>query len=70
MYVDGPCGNVSRSQNRLSIAFKPCTCPKIGFQPKNIDSGANTCECECDSRLYPYITGNKCNLSNRNAGKK
>ena len=33
----------------------------IGFQPKNNNSEANTCKCECDSRLYPYITGNKCN---------
>lgn len=61
LYPDGPCRNVSRSQSRLNIAFKNCICPKIGFQVKNNDSEANTCECGCDSRLYPFITGSMCN---------
>ena len=61
LYADGPCRNVSRSQSRLSVAFKHCKCPKIGFQPKCNDSKAVTCECECDSRLYPYITKYDCN---------
>ena len=61
LYADGPCRNVSRSQSRLSVAFKRCKCPKIGFQPKCNDSKAVTCECECDSRLYPYITKYDCN---------
>ena len=61
LYAEGPCRNVSRSQSKLSIAFKPCICPKIGFQPKYNDSNTVTCECECDSRLHPYITNNECN---------
>ena len=63
LYTEGPCRNVSRSQSRLRIVFKPCTCPKIGFQAKDRRSDAITCECVCDSRLYPYIgtAENDCN---------
>ena len=61
LYAEGPCRNVSRSQSRVSIVFQPCNCPKIGFQPKYNEPEAITCECICDSRLYPYITGNECN---------
>lgn len=61
LYPEGPCRNVSKSQSRISVAFKSCDCPKIGFQPKSNDSEAVTCECECDSRLLPYITSNECN---------
>ena len=60
LYPEGPCRNVSESQSRLNIAFKTCECPKIGFQPKFSDSEAVTCECECDTRLLPYITSNGC----------
>ena len=63
LYAEGPCRNVSRSQSRLRVVFKPCTCPKIGFQAKDRRSDAITCECVCDSRLYPYIgtAENDCN---------
>ena len=63
LYAEGPCRNVSRSQSRLRVVFKPCTCPKIGFQAKDRQSDAITCECVCDSRLYPYIgtAENDCN---------
>lgn len=60
LYPEGPCRNVSKSQSKLSIRFKNCTCPKIGFQPKYNDSEGITCKCECDSRLYPYFTKNNC----------
>ena len=61
LYAKGPCRNVSRSQSRVSIAFQPCTCPKIGFQPEYNEPDAITCKCVCDIRLHSYITDNQCN---------
>lgn len=62
LYSEGPCRNAGQSRSRLSIGFEKCECSKIGFQPKFNDSEAVTCECECDSRLLPYITNNECNF--------
>ena len=70
LYAEGPCRNVSRSQSRVSIVFQPCNCPKIGFQPKYNEPEAITCECICDSRLYPYITGNECNYQTGSLTRK
>ena len=63
LYAEGPCRNVNRSQSRLRVVFKPCTCLTIGFQAKDRRSDAITCECVCDSRLYPYFgtAENDCN---------
>lgn len=51
LYADGPCRNARESQAKLSIHFRPCTCP-IGFQ---LSSEINDCVCICDSRLSPYF---------------
>ena len=52
LYADGPCRNARVSQAKLSVRFRPCTCP-IGFQ---LSSETNDCVCVCDSRLSPYFT--------------
>ena len=71
LYAEGPCRNVIRSQSRVSIAFQPCTCPKIGFQPKyNYEPDAIICECVCDVRLYPYITDDECNYQTGSLTRK
>ena len=57
LYADGPCGSSRLSMRYLYVKFSECTCP-IGFQP--LDS-ITRCECDCDSKLSPYIT--KCNLT-------
>ena len=51
LYADGPCRNARASQAKLSVHFRPCTCP-IGFQ---LSSEINDCVCICDSRLIPYF---------------
>ena len=52
LYADGPCGSSRLSTRQLYIEFTDCTCP-VGFQPL----ASNTrCECDCDSKLFPYIT--------------
>ena len=70
LYAEGPCRNASWSQSRVKIAFQPCSCPKIGFQPKHSEPNAITCECICDSRLYPYITNNECNYQTGSLTRK
>lgn len=61
LYADGPCRDKGISVLRVEINILPCTCP-LGFQPLNSrDSNNSTCECDCDLRLYPYIT--QCNHS-------
>ena len=64
LYADGPCRNASMSQRRVNINFLPCDCP-IGFQPKNTEKNPISCECVCDSKLSPYITGTNCNYQNK-----
>ena len=54
LYADGPCKDAPKSSKTILIKFTPCQCP-IGFQPKDEENYTN-CECECDSRLHPYIT--------------
>ena len=54
LYADGPCKDTSKSKKTIHVEFIPCHCP-IGFQPKHVEN-YTTCGCECDSRLYPYIT--------------
>ena len=61
LYANGPCGDKGISKLTLEISLLPCTCP-VGFQPSNKkDINNATCECDCDPRLYPFIT--KCNAS-------
>lgn len=52
LYAGGPCKDARPSQGRLTIILLPCECP-TGFQEivTNI-----SCECACDSNLFPYIT--------------
>ena len=57
LFADGPCGSSTLSTQHLYIEFSECTCP-VGFQPLDSDTG---CECDCDSKLSPYITS--CNLT-------
>ena len=56
MYAEGPCKDAGISQLRLPIKILPCEC-STGFQRKYTDRA--TCECKCDSALFPHIT--KCN---------
>ena len=60
MYAIGPCGSAKLSQLKQDIQFLPCDCP-VGFQRDF--SEKTKCECGCDSRLRPYITG--CNVQNK-----
>lgn len=53
VYADGPCKDAQPSQQTVKIEFLPCSCP-IGFQPK--PDVTTECGCECDKKLYPYIT--------------
>lgn len=52
LYADGPCKDATPSQLTLEVEFILCSCP-IGFQPK---ADNTKCDCECDAKLYPYIT--------------
>ena len=67
LYPEGPCRNASRSRMRIRITFQPCTCPVIGFKPKQNESNSGnetmsmTCDCVCDPRMAPFIFGNDCN---------
>ena len=59
MYAGGPCDKAAKSTGTVSIVFLNCTCP-TGFQQKQ--SNKNTsCECICDSQLFPFITDPNCN---------
>ena len=53
LFADGPCGDSPLSIRQMNVQFLNCTCP-IGFEPSSRKS--STCECNCDSRLFPYIT--------------
>ena len=53
LFANGPCGSSELSIRILDIQFLKCTCP-VGFQPNS--ESLTTCECSCDSKLYPYIT--------------
>ena len=59
LYAEGPCKYIGISKSYIEIDFIPCNCP-IGFQT-NSDLETDTCDCICDSSLYPYIT--KCDVS-------
>ena len=59
LFADGPCGSSTLSIQHLYIEFSECTCP-VGFQPLDSDT---SCECDCDSKLSPYITN--CNLTTK-----
>ena len=58
MYAEGPCKDANKSQLQLPVQLSACKCP-IGFQIKRSVTKRVTCECECDSTLYPHIT--QCN---------
>ena len=53
LFANGPCGSVPLSAQQVNIKFLNCTCP-IGFEPSSRKT--STCECNCDSSLFPYIT--------------
>ena len=53
LFADGPCGNSPLSMRQIDIQFLNCTCP-IGFEPSSRKT--ITCECNCDSKIFPYIT--------------
>ena len=55
IYADGPCRNASRSQKTVNVKFLNCFCP-VGFQPKNPEKNATSCECVCDSKLKQYVS--------------
>ena len=59
IYARGPCNDAPRSIKYISVMFLNCVCP-IGFQPKLIDQNIS-CECICDSKLYPYVADPNCN---------
>ena len=54
----GPCLKASRSTKLFYMYFVNCECP-VGFQQKQVNKDV-TCECICDSQLYPYITDPNC----------
>ena len=53
LFANGPCGNSPLSTRQINIQFLKCTCP-IGFEPSS--KKISTCECNCDSKLFPHIT--------------
>lgn len=57
LYADGPYGDAPLSTSLVTVQFIHCTCP-IGFLPTQSET---RCECNCDSKLFPYIT--RCNLT-------
>ena len=52
LFADGPCGSSTPSIRHIDILFVNCTCP-VGFQPS---TSKIRCQCECDSKLSPYLT--------------
>ena len=60
LYAIGPCKDAKVSQGQINIQFLSCTCP-VGFQPNTMET--TKCVCECDSKLYPYIT--ECHQQNK-----
>ena len=73
LYGEGPCRNTTRSQLRVNVTFLPCTCPKIGFQPKQeTENNTNSCECVCNKWLtrYSWVTENGCNYQTGSLTKK
>ena len=58
IYPHGPCGKAARSTKYIPITFLNCACP-VGLQSKQIDQNIS-CECVCDSKLYPYIADPNC----------
>ena len=52
LFADGPCGSSTPSIRYVDILFANCTCP-VGFQSSNSEI---QCQCECDSKLSPYLT--------------
>ena len=62
LYAKGPCKDAHYSTRHVNITFVPCKCSTPGFSPK-IET--TTCECICDPRLSPYITGADCNYTDK-----
>ena len=52
LFADGPCGSSIPSIRYVDILFANCTCP-VGFQSS---TSKIRCQCECDSKLSPYLT--------------
>ncbi|XP_064390022.1 uncharacterized protein LOC135337933 [Halichondria panicea] len=50
LYADGPCANLGKSTQSISITFLPCTCP-VGFQQTN---DTIECICDCDPDLQQH----------------
>ena len=59
LYAEGPCRNANHSQKRVHVSFLPCECPR-GFQAVGTE---NECECPCDPKLEPYVSG--CNSTTK-----
>ena len=55
LFADGPCGNAALSTSHVTIHFNECTC-SVGFEPPSNSRTSTSCECNCDSKLSPYIT--------------
>ena len=60
LFADGPCGSADASTSHITIHFNDCTC-SVGFEPLYVSELSTRCECDCDSKLSPYITN--CNYS-------
>ena len=58
IYPRGPCEKGAWSIKNVPVTFLNCFCP-VGLQPRQVDQNI-TCECICDSQLYPYITDPNC----------
>ena len=55
LYADGPCRNATKSQRNILVSFLKCTCP-IGFQPKTGEHNDSNCICDCDPKLWQYVS--------------
>ena len=55
LFASGPCKALGISKSYIEINFLPCTC-LLGFQSSNAKGNNNSCECDCDPQLHPFVS--------------